>query len=324
MLPMRALRLWMAIRVWRSSGPYAVARSPITLAGLRVPRPRGGRPWGTPLDEPAAGTFAASTQTRKGLGDMDRTEPGLQEAGPEGQDELGFPQVIAQGARHPLHELMSEGGSLRRQAANPDVVRSAVCLGEALPERVPIAAVLPAQDRHRVRETLGSEVGQPGGQHREGFVPSDGAEAPALTVARHRPLQAVRIVEELKPPECLGAEGSPVDGMEGIPREPRHLAVERSDHETAPARTLLADGGDRDLFGSGPACEILSRLLGLGQRAPAQGGGPGRSACCLKESPSRDSHRVPQRWQALQSVETRLAATFTTPVPFSLGPSHCS
>src|SRR3989304_1796824 len=120
MLPMRALRLWMAIRVWRSSGPYAVPRSPITSAGLVVPRSRAiSRMVLTGTPGAAARTFAASTQPGKGLGDMDRTEPGLQEAGPEGEDELGFPQVIAQGARHPLHELMSEGGSLRRQAANP-------------------------------------------------------------------------------------------------------------------------------------------------------------------------------------------------------------
>src|SRR3972149_325454 len=48
------------------------------------------RGWRTPwihLDEPAAWTFATSPQTRKSLRDMDRTEPGLQETGPEGQDE---------------------------------------------------------------------------------------------------------------------------------------------------------------------------------------------------------------------------------------------
>src|SRR3990172_8188092 len=155
------------------------------------------------LDEPAGGTFATSPQTRKGLRDMDWTEPGLQEAGPEGQDELGFSEVVAQRGRHSLHELMRESGFLRREAADPDIVRSAVRLGKSLPERVPRAAILAAQDGHRVREALGSELGQSGVQRREGFIPSDGTEAPALTRARHWPLQAVRIVEKLKPSKCL-------------------------------------------------------------------------------------------------------------------------
>ena len=38
MFPTRALRLWIAIRVCRSSGPYAGPRSPITTAGLSVER----------------------------------------------------------------------------------------------------------------------------------------------------------------------------------------------------------------------------------------------------------------------------------------------
>jgi len=255
---------------------------------------------------------------------MDWTEPGLQEAGPEGQDELGFSEVVAQRGRHSLHELMSEGGFLRREAADTDIVRSAVRLGKSLPERVPIPAVLPAQDGYCVRETLGSELRQPGAQRREGFIPSDGAEAPALTRARHRPLQAVRIVEELKPPKGLGAKRSPVDGMEGISRDPCHLAIECPDREPTSPRTLLADGGDQDLFGSGPPSEVLPRLLGLGQLALHQGRSPGRYPDRLKKAPSRDSHGLPQRWQALQSVETCLAPVFTTPAPFSLGRSHCS
>ncbi len=62
------------------------------------------------LDEPPAGTLATSPQARKGLRDMDWTEPSYQETGPERQDELGFPEVVAQRGCHSLHELMSEGG----------------------------------------------------------------------------------------------------------------------------------------------------------------------------------------------------------------------
>src|SRR3989304_925544 len=78
---------------------------------------------------------------------------------------------------------MGEGRVLRGQAAYPDVIRSSVSFSEALPECVPIAAVLSPENRHRVRKPLLAELGktlccqpQPPGHcgHREGTPTSSG------------------------------------------------------------------------------------------------------------------------------------------------------
>src|SRR3989304_1417855 len=88
------------------------------------------RPSRVHLNEPPARACSASTETAERVGGLDRAEPSLQEAGPEGKDELGFPEVVTQRSRDPLHELMSEGGFLRREAAEANVVGSSVRLDE--------------------------------------------------------------------------------------------------------------------------------------------------------------------------------------------------
>jgi hypothetical protein len=148
---------------------------------------------------------------------MDRTKPGLQETYAKRKDKLGLPKVIAQGSRYSLHELMSECGLFRGKATESDVIGSPIGLGESFPQVVSIAAVLPPQDRDRVREPLGPEVGQTGGYHREGLLPPDRSEVPTLPGTHHGSLETVGIIEELKPSKGLGAERPPIDGMKGVP-----------------------------------------------------------------------------------------------------------
>src|SRR3990172_13048157 len=99
--------------------------------------------------------------------------------------------------------------------------------------------------------------------------------------------------------------------MERLPPDPRRLPVERSDHEPASPGTLLADRGDEGLLGGGPLLEIPHGLIRPAELSPDHGGRSGRPAERLDEPPPRDAHRPPQRWQALQSVEGRRAATPT-------------
>src|SRR3989304_5534431 len=81
-----------------------------------------------------------------------------------------------------LNEPPARARSTPREAAEANVVGSSVRLDEPLPERIPIATVLPPEDRHGVREAPGSEVRQPGGHHFQRLAPSDGAEASPLPV----------------------------------------------------------------------------------------------------------------------------------------------
>src|SRR3972149_2628111 len=89
---------------------------------------------------------------------MDGAEPGFQQPHAEGEDAAGLGEVVAQRARRALHELMRQGGLLRSEAADADVVRRAVGGGEALPDRVAVPAILTSQDHHRVSEALGAQL----------------------------------------------------------------------------------------------------------------------------------------------------------------------
>jgi hypothetical protein len=183
---------------------------------------------------------------------MDRTKPGLQETSAEREDKLGLPEVIAQGSRYLLHELMSECGPFRGKATEPDVIGSPIGLGESFPQGISIAAVLPSQDRDRVREPLGPEVRQTGSHHRNGLPPPDRSEAPVLSSTHHGSLETVGIIEEMKSSKGLGAECSPIDGMKGVPQE------------AAPSRALLADGRVYDFLRHGPPFQILRCMANLG------------------------------------------------------------
>ena len=96
---------------------------------------------------------------------MNRPEPSLQQTGAKRENEPGFGQIVAERSRYPLHQLVRERRLVRRKAADPDIVGRAVGFSESPPDCVPVAAVLPAENRYGMRKILGSEVRQTGGDH---------------------------------------------------------------------------------------------------------------------------------------------------------------
>src|SRR3972149_3407722 len=224
---------------------------------------------------------------------------------------------------------MGEGRVLRGQAAYPDVIRSSVSFSEALPECVPIAAVLSPENRHRVRKPLLAELGKTLCCQPQRLLPRDRTQSSVLSVSCHRTLQTVGVIQELEPPEGLGAQCAAIDGMQGISGDPCDFSVQRPDEDPAAPRTLLTQRGNPDLLRGGPSFQVLACLFGRGQLASGQRSRPGRSAEYLQECSSRDSHGFTHRWQTLQSVEIRRLATASTGfAPFcsssSLGPTPFS
>src|SRR3990172_4633133 len=207
---------------------------------------------------------------------------------------------------------MGEGRMLGGQAAYTDIIWSSVGFSEALPECVPIAAVLSPENRYRVRKPLLAELGKALCHQSQRLLPRDRTQSPVLPVSCHRSLDTVGVIQELKPPEDLGAQCAAIDGVQGIPRDSCYFSVQRPDEDPAAPRTLLTQRGNPDLLRGGPSHEVLASLFAGRQSAFRQGSGPGRSAEYLQESSSRDSHGLPYRWQVLQSVLMGRCATVST------------